>query len=112
VPYDPNWVLSVDGADIAARRSFGISTAFDVAAPGVAELRYDTPTERALLIGLQVALWAGAIFIALKIRVPRARRVRSYAVDETLIVLPADGDVPGPPPFVASGGTGAERVMP
>ncbi len=72
VPYDPNWVLSVDGADIAARRSFGISTGFDVAAPGVAQLRYDTPTERVLLVGLQVALWAAAIFIALKIRVPRA----------------------------------------
>ena len=35
VPYDPNWVLSVDGTDVPARRSFGISTAFDVATPGV-----------------------------------------------------------------------------
>jgi len=104
-------VLSVDGTDIAARRSFGISTAFDIATPGVAELRYDTPTNRALLVALQVALWAGAIFIALKIRVPRARRVRSYAVDETLIVLPADGAVPPPAPTVALRGSGDAPVV-
>ena len=52
-----------------------------------------------------MALWAGAIFIALKIRVPRgAARDRSYAVDETLIVLPADGDDPGRPVVPPSGG--------
>ena len=97
IPYDPNWTLSVDGAEIPARRSFGISTAFDSPAAGVAELRYDTPASRAFLVGLQVTLWAAAIFIALKIRVPRARRARTYAVDETLIVLPSDAAVMGPP---------------
>ena len=91
VPFDSNWTLSVDGVDVPARRSFGISTAFDLPVGGVAELGYDTPTSRAFLVGLQVVLWAVAIFIALKIRVPRSRRVRSYAVDETLIVLPSDG---------------------
>ena len=43
---------------------------------------------RSLLIALQVVLWAAAIFIALKIRVPRGRRVNHYVSDETLIVLP------------------------
>ena len=43
VPFDSNWTLSVDGIAAEARRSFGISTAFDVPVGGNAELRYDTP---------------------------------------------------------------------
>jgi hypothetical protein len=94
VPFDQNWSLSVAGESIDARRSFGVSTAFDVTSAGQAELQYETSSSRALLIALQVVLWAAAIFLALKIRVPRGRRVNSYVSDETLIVLP---DVPVQP---------------
>ncbi len=90
VPFDPHWEVSVGDDALDARRSFGISTAFDVDTVGEAELRYESPSSRALLIALQVVLWVGAIFIALKIRVPRGRRVTNFASDETLIVLPAD----------------------
>ena len=90
VPFDPHWNLSVGGEAIDARRSFGISTAFDVSTVGQAELQYESPSSRALVIALQVVLWAGAIFIALKIRVPRGRRATNFASDETLIVLPPD----------------------
>lgn len=100
VPFDEHWKLTLDGVDVPARRSFGISTAFDIDRAGVAELRYDTAASRSLLVGLQVALWALAIFVALKIRVPRGRRPRPYAVDETLIVLPPV--VPPPDPMLAA----------
>ncbi len=94
VPFDDNWTLTVDGARVDARRSFGVSTAFDVTAPGVAELRYETPATRGLLIALQVVLWAAAIFVVANIRVPRGRGHRSLVTDETLIVL--DAEQPGP----------------
>ncbi len=90
VPFDEHWTLSLDGDPVEARRSFGISTAFDVATAGRAELRYDSPSSRSLLIAMQVLLWVAAIFIALKIRVPRGRRINTYSSDETLIVLRHD----------------------
>jgi GT2 family glycosyltransferase len=87
VPFDEQWELTVDDEQIDARRSFGVSTAFDVPSAGTALLRYDTAPVRGLLIALQVVLWASAIFVALKIRVPQGRSSRTVITDETLIVL-------------------------
>ncbi len=91
VPFDDHWALTIDGDPIDARRSFGISTAFDVPTAGSATLRYDTAPTRALLIAMQVVLWAVAIFVALKIRVPQGRARTMMVTDETLIVLDDPG---------------------
>ena len=42
VPYDPDWHLTVDGEDVAGRRAFGSTLAFDAPTAGPATLAYDT----------------------------------------------------------------------
>jgi hypothetical protein len=93
VPFDDNWSLVVDGDSIEPRRAFGVTTAFDVGAGGVGELRYDTSSTRSLLVALQVVLWVLAIFAAARISVPRGRSASLLVTDETLIDLDADLDL-------------------
>jgi hypothetical protein len=105
VPYDPNWVLSVDGTDIAARRSFGISTASTPLRRASANSGTTRrPVERARH-RTQVALGRSDLH---RLEDPgSAARVRSYAVDD-LIVLPAvvSDDAPG------GGGNVIRRAIP
>jgi len=93
VPFDDAWSLSVDGTTIDARRAFGETTAYDVAAPGTGELRYDSSSIRLLAVLLQVALWLAAIFVAARVRVTVGRRESLLVSDETLIDL-TDESVP------------------
>ena len=93
VPFDDAWSLTVDGAAIDARRAFGETTAFDVPAAGVAELRYDSSALRLLLVIVQVMFWLAAIFVAARVRVTVGRREPLLLADETLIDL-TDGSVP------------------
>ena len=86
VPFDDRWTLNVGGEEIPARRAFGATTAFDTPA-GAAELGYDTSPVRALLLALQVVLWAVAVFGAARVRMPLARRAGPVIADETLIDL-------------------------
>lgn len=90
VPFDSNWSLSVDGVEIEPRRAFGVSTAFDVAAPGQATLSYETPSSRSWFLLVQVALWALVLFAATRVSVPLSRRRLSTIDDETLISLDSD----------------------
>jgi GT2 family glycosyltransferase len=115
VPFDDNWSLVVDGEPIEPRRAFGVTTAFDVAAGGVGELRYDTSSTRSLLVALQVVLWVLVIFAAARISVPRGRSATLLVTDETLIDLDNDMDlnernVKGQAPDVTltSGATGLD----
>ena len=55
VPFDDNWSLSVDGSSVEPRRAFGETTAFDLAAGGEGELRYDTPTRA--VVGAAPCRW-------------------------------------------------------
>ena len=94
IPYDTAWTLSVDGTEIAPRRAFGATTAFDVPTAGVGELRYDTSVWRHLLVLLQVVLWVAAIALVTRVRVRVGHRGALIADDETLIDLtsePPDG---------------------
>ena len=93
VTFDDNWSLVVDGESIEPRRAFGVTTAFDVGAAGVGELRYDTSSTRSLLVALQVVLWVLAIFAAARISVPRGRSATLLVTDETLIDLDTDLDL-------------------
>ena len=87
VPFDDAWSLTVDGAALDARRAFGETTAFDVPAPGAAELRYDSSALRLLAVIAQVALWLAAIFVVSRVRVNVGRRESLLVADETLIDL-------------------------
>jgi GT2 family glycosyltransferase len=90
VPFDDRWSLSVDGTTIEPRRAFGATTAFDVPASGVGELRYDSSVLRWLAVVAQVALWLAAIVVAARVRVSVGRRESLLLEDETLIDLTAD----------------------
>jgi GT2 family glycosyltransferase len=90
IPFDDHWALSVDGTSIEPRRAFGETTAYDVSASGVGELRYDTSTARWLAVAGQVALWLAAIVVAARIRVSVGRRDTVLLEDETLIDLTDD----------------------
>jgi hypothetical protein len=87
VPFDENWSLTVDGQSIEPRRAFGVTTAFDIETAGTGELTYTTPSSRALLLALQVILWAIALFAATRVSLPLARRSGPLVEDETLIDL-------------------------
>ncbi|BAN03170.1 hypothetical protein YM304_28560 [Ilumatobacter coccineus YM16-304] len=87
VPYDSNWKLTVDGVDIEPRRAFGVTTAFDITEPGVGTLSYESPGSRSLLVGVQIVLWLLALFAAMRVSVPLARRRVAAIDDETLISL-------------------------
>ena len=87
VPFDDNWSLGVDGTSVSPRRAFGETTAFDVAAGGMGELRYRSPISRLLLVLLQVAFWIAALVVVSRVQVPTARRVGLATTDETLIDL-------------------------
>jgi GT2 family glycosyltransferase len=69
VPYDPDWHLSVDGTDVAGRRAFGSTLAFDAPSGGVATLSYDSSVLR--------TVWAVLQLLALIVLVLAASRVKS-----------------------------------
>ena len=90
IPFDDAWNLSVDGTTVEARRAFGETTAYDVVAPGVGSLRYDTSALRWLAVAMQTLLWLAAIVIAARVRVSVGRRDSLLLADETLIDLTGD----------------------
>jgi hypothetical protein len=91
VPFDERWSLAVDGTTIEPRRAFGETTAFDIPAAGVGELRYDTSMLRWFAVAAQVALWLAAIVVAARVRVSVGRRDVMLLEDETLIDLTGSG---------------------
>ncbi len=93
VPFDENWSLAVDGESIPARRAFGETTAFDVSVAGTAQIRYDSPASRLLLVALQSLFWILALVVVSKIQLPVSRRVGPGTSGETLIDLTAERPV-------------------
>jgi GT2 family glycosyltransferase len=73
VPYDDSWRLHVSGTDIAPRRAFGTSVAFDVTGSGTAVLRYTRPLSRWAWVLVQALLWMVVVAVAANLRVRRRR---------------------------------------
>jgi hypothetical protein len=102
VPFDEQWKMSVAGEDIAAQRSFGVLTGFDVADGGSAELDYETPSSRHAALAGQALLWVAAILAASRLRMPlwmsrrRSDGDRRAVIDlDENVALPTDtGEVP------------------
>ena len=88
-PPDDGWQLNVAESDVAGRTAFGVTSAFDVATAGTAELRYDQPLARTLSLVAQGLLWVLVILAASRLTVP-ARLRPHRARDETLIDLDAE----------------------
>ncbi|MGA0064632.1 MAG: glycosyltransferase [Ilumatobacteraceae bacterium] len=60
-PYSDRWTLDVDGAAIAPRVAFGMTTAFDAPLAGTATLTYDTPLLHRAAVLVQIALWIAVL---------------------------------------------------
>jgi hypothetical protein len=130
------WVLEVDGRRISPRPAFGWANAFPADEGGRAELRYDTPLARRLLLVLQVGLWIAALWLLIRRRRPTTRPTPAPpasaepAVPDSVAVLPtetpmhdldaghdpapfpvADSRSPAPVPADVAGGPGAEAIL-
>jgi GT2 family glycosyltransferase len=73
VPFDAGWHLRVGGTDIAPRRAFGTTVAFDVPAAGTASLEFARPFSRVVWVAIQAALWLVVIAVAADLRMRRRR---------------------------------------
>ena len=94
VPFTTRWKLLVNGAEVAARPAFGLTTAFDVATPGLATVSYKRTTLHSLLVLAQFVAWCTFIFIAMsrrKFSFRRTRQVAAIVVDEPAIVMDDGG---------------------
>lgn len=90
VPFTSRWKLTVNGAEVTARPAFGLTTAFDVAAPGRATISFKRTPIHSLLVLTQFVAWCLVIFIALSRRAfsfRRAKPVQVVVVDEPAIVM-------------------------
>ena len=61
VPFDRSWSVRLDGVELEARAGFGVTTAFDVPAPGTLEIMYGRPLSRPLSLFAVAGLWIAAI---------------------------------------------------
>jgi GT2 family glycosyltransferase len=60
---DSSWELRVEGDVLESKTSFGWASRYTVAAGGKATLRWSTPTLRAAMTLLQLALWVAALYV-------------------------------------------------
>lgn len=85
VPFTDRWRLAgVDGVDLAARPAFGVSTAWDIAAPGAHTLSFDTGLVHSASVLAQFVAWCMVAWIALS----RGRRPRRGTVAVTTADAP------------------------
>ncbi|MET0457664.1 MAG: hypothetical protein ABW195_00330, partial [Ilumatobacteraceae bacterium] len=96
-PVDDAWRLAVGGAEVPPRPSFGVTTAYDVAAAGRVELGYTQPSRRTATLVLQGVLWIVVLVAASRLAVPTRLRARKTR-DETLIDLDAEPGAALPEP--------------
>jgi hypothetical protein len=94
VPYTSRWSVTVDGVDVPARPAFGLTTAYDIAAPGRAVVSFTTTSVHTVLVLIQFVVWCILIFIAFSRRQYTLRHnqpVVAVLPSEPAIVLP-DGE--------------------
>jgi GT2 family glycosyltransferase len=94
VPYTSRWKVTVDGTDVPARPAFGLTSAYDIAAPGRAVVSYKTTSLHTFLVLIQFVAWCLVIFIAVSRRKYSFRRTQPAAVvvtGEPAIVM-SNGD--------------------
>jgi hypothetical protein len=104
VPYDPNWHLRVEGEEVAGRRAFGSTLAFDAPTAGAATLAYDTSLLRPLWAIVQLLVLIALAIAASRVKssqlVPR-RRLAVLTDSSPVADLTAPFDPPVVPPIVS-----------
>ena len=73
VPFNNGWRLRVGATDVAPRRAFGSTVAFDTNAAGQATLHFTRPLSRLVWIAIQLGCWLLALAIAADLRIRRRR---------------------------------------
>jgi GT2 family glycosyltransferase len=102
-PHGPEWKLSVGASTVESRPSFGVATAYDVAAGGGGELRYSQPTSRTLWLVVLAVLWVLVLVAASRATIPARLRTRR-AGEEALIDLDAEPGAAAMPDRTGFGG--------
>jgi hypothetical protein len=100
VPFDDGWRLTVDGMDIAGRRAFGSTMAFDIPDGGSATLKYNTPITRRFVVLLQAVAWGLLLLWSSRLQPVvwwRRRRAETLLLDDSTLF---DLDVQVPPELV------------
>ena len=87
IPFDDRFTLVADQETLQARSGFGITTAFDIAEPGVGQIAYEQDPNRSWWLAVQAVLWLVVLVLASGARYPFGRRRTAHVVDETLIDL-------------------------
>lgn len=87
IPFDPRLQLTVDGVEVPGRPGFGVTTAFDIEAPGTGLLTYRRQSTRGWWVASQMVLWLAVLVVAAGARSPFGRRRLMMVQDETLIHL-------------------------
>jgi GT2 family glycosyltransferase len=90
IPFDSRLQLAVDGVDVPGRTGFGVTTAFDVDAPGTGLLTYQRDQDRGWWLASQMVLWVAVLVLGAGARSPFGRRRMLLVQDETLIDLDED----------------------
>ena len=88
VPYTSRWELTVNGSAVAVRPAFGLTNAYDVAAPGTAQLSFRHSTVHTIFVWVQLLAWSVVLFFATSRRRFRRRRPEQV-VGEVVPVEPA-----------------------
>lgn len=78
------WSLQVDGVAVERTAAFGWANQFVVTAPGSAELRYETPWVRDLVLVVQLLLWLAALLVVVATRRRAVVRRRARRVEEVV----------------------------
>lgn len=109
VPFDERWTLTVGALELAPRRAFGSTLAFDVPSAGAARLAHDAPFSRFLWLLAQAVAWMALVVAAASVRwsrlFPRRTATLEPVLDltgpiarpsESLAALVASADEGGP----------------
>ena len=84
VPFDERWRLRVGALEIAPRRAFGSTLAFDIPSAGEARLAHDAPLSRLAWLVAQAAGWLALAVAAASIRWSRLFPRRRSALEPVL----------------------------
>jgi GT2 family glycosyltransferase len=95
IPYDSRLTMTVNGAEVPSRPSFGIETAFDIDAAGTGVLDYERDSARSLWLAVQAVLWIAVLAVGVGAQASFVRRRATDVHDETLI------DLTGAPPLTS-----------
>lgn len=93
VPFNSQWSLVVDGAQLSPRVAFGASTAFDAPVAGIASLKYRTSFQRNVYLALQIFVWL--VLLALAANFSRFRG-RIQKIGSQSVKLITDSSLPEP----------------